>query len=552
MTETPDVEPPSDPTGDTAPLGPPTDDSGFQVEPPAAAAANTAADPADLGGSVLGEFHLLRVLGSGGMANVYLAEQTSLKRKVALKVLRPDLLADDTYLERFAREATAAAGLNHNNIVQVFAVGEQDGLHYIAQEYVQGVNLREFLARKGPPEAGVAVHIIRQVALALKAAAEAGIVHRDIKPENILLTRQGVVKVTDFGLAQLNREAENTSLTLTQAGTTMGTPLYMSPEQVNGSRVDHRSDIYSLGVTCYHLLAGRPPFRGETAISVAVQHVNKHPESLGQQRTDLPRRLCELVHRMMAKKPEDRLDSASVLLDELDALQRRLTGVRGGSEADWIDYEPPMSVWSRLLGALPEIDWHRQRRLVTWPAACMGIALLAGGFSLLARPPGPLESDPNQQSHVPREAEVEKQYFYAMMVDSAEAWQAVIDLHPDETLFVNRAKNRLAMHHLRNLKIDDARPIFEELVLAGETEPDLVASGLAGRAVIASYDGHYEESQEVIAERLLPLREYLSLDMERLIRNTITRNRERSELEIRQGFEDFFRHAETDDDSSAN
>jgi serine/threonine protein kinase len=556
MPESPDVQPPSEPTGDTAPLGTAADDSGFQVEPnqdtSEATPAEIPSDPAELGGSVLGEFHLLRVLGSGGMANVYLAEQTTLKRKVALKVLRPDLLADDTYLERFAREATAAAGLNHNNIVQVFAVGEQDGLHYIAQEYVQGVNLREYLARKGPPEAGVAVHIIRQVALALKAAAEAGIVHRDIKPENILLTRQGVVKVTDFGLAQLNRETENTSLTLTQAGTTMGTPLYMSPEQVNGSRVDHRSDIYSLGVTCYHLLAGRPPFRGETAISVAVQHVNKNPEPLGEQRTDLPRRLCELVHRMMAKKPADRLANASVLLEELDALQRRLSGVRGAGEADWIDYEPLTTLWSRMLGVLPEIDWRRHGRLVMWPAACLGVALVAGSISLLARPPGPLETEPNQQSHVPHEAEVAKQFFYAMMVDSADAWQAVIDLHPDETLFVNRAKNRLAMHHLRNLKIDDARPIFEELVLAGETEPDLVASGLAGRAVIASYDGHYEESQEVIAERLLPLREYLSLDMERLIRNTITRNRERSELEIRQGFEDFFRHAESDDDSSAN
>ncbi len=394
-----------------------------------------------------------------------------------------------------------------------------------------------------------------QVCEGVQYAHQKAVIHRDLKPSNVLVTvksNRAIPKIIDFGIAKATDQRLTDNSFATSLGQIVGTPAYMSPEQVNGSRVDHRSDIYSLGVTCYHLLAGRPPFRGETAISVAVQHVNKHPESLGQQRTDLPRRLCELVHRMMAKKPEDRLDSASVLLDELDALQRRLTGVRSGSEADWIDYEPPMSVWSRLLGALPEIDWRRQRQLVTWPAACMGIALLAGGFSLLARPPGPLESDPNQQSHVPREAEVEKQYFYAMMVDSAEAWQAVIDLHPDETLFVNRAKNRLAMHHLRNLKIDGARPSFEELVLAGETEPDLVASGLAGRAVIASYDGHYEESQDVIAESLLPLRDFLSVDMERLIRNTITRNRERSNLEIRQGFEDFFRRAETDDNSPAN
>ncbi len=548
---------PLEPSDDTAEFGAGKNDSGFQVKGSSEAAAEgqgqeKMADPADLGGSVLGDFHLLRILGSGGMANVYLAEQTSLKRKVALKVLRPDLLADDTNLERFAREATAAAGLNHNNIVQVFGVGDQDGLHYIAQEYVQGVNLREFISRKGPPEAAVAVHIIRQVALALKAAAEAGIVHRDIKPENILLTRQGIVKVTDFGLAQLNPEADNNSLTLTQAGTTMGTPLYMSPEQVNESRVDHRSDIYSLGVTCYHLLAGRPPFRGETAISVAVQHVNKTPSPLATQRTDLPRRLCDLVHRMMAKNPDDRVPDATTLLDELDTLQRRLGGDQGGIATEWIDYEPQVSPWSRMLGILSDFDWQRHKGWLVWPTACLGASLLAGSISLLARPTSPLDTPTNKTSQVSRENLVEKQFFYAIMVDTASAWRAVIDHHPDETLFVNQAKYRLAMHHLRHLEIEEARPIFEELVLAGETEPDLVASGLAGRAVIASYDGHYEESQDVIAELLFPLRDYLAVEMEQLIRNTITNNRERSKLEIRQGLEDFFRNTETDADAEAN
>ncbi len=548
---------PLEPSDDTAEFGAGKNDSGFQVkDPPQAAVEGSGqdkmADPAELGGSVLGDFHLLRILGSGGMANVYLAEQTSLKRKVALKVLRPDLLADDTNLERFAREATAAAGLNHNNIVQVFGVGDQDGLHYIAQEYVQGVNLREFISRKGPPEAAVAVHIIRQVALALKAAAEAGIVHRDIKPENILLTRQGTVKVTDFGLAQLNPEADNNSLTLTQAGTTMGTPLYMSPEQVNGSRVDHRSDIYSLGVTCYHLLAGRPPFRGETAISVAVQHVNKTPSPLATQRTDLPRRLCDLVHRMMAKDPDDRVPDATTLLDELDTLQRRLGGDQGGIATEWIDYEPQVSPWSRMLGILSDFDWQRHKGWLLWPTVCLGASVLAGSISLLARPISPLDTPTNKTSQVSRETQVEKQFFYAIMVDTASAWRAVIDHHPDETLFVNQAKYRLAMHHLRHLEIEEARPIFEELVLAGETEPDLVASGLAGRAVIASYDGHYEESQDVIAELLFPLRDYLAVEMEQLIRNTITNNREHSKMEIRQGLEDFFRNTETDADAEAN
>ena len=139
-----------------------------------------------------------------------------------------------------------------------------------------------------------------------------------------------------------------------------------------------------------------------------------------------------------------------------------------------------------------------------------------------------------------------------MLVDSADAWQAVINRHPDETLFVNRAKLRLALHHLRSLRIDEARPIFEELVLAGETDPDLVASGLAGRAVIASYDGHFGESQDIIAVHLFSVRDYLNPEMEQLIRDTISRNREQSDLEIQRGLEDFFRNERPTIDPEAN
>src|SRR3984885_10106848 len=196
----------------------------------------------------LGEFRILRPLGRGGMSEVYLAEQTSLHRQVAVKVLRQELLTDETILKRFEQEAKAAAGMMHANIVQVYSFGQQDGLYYIAQEYVQGMNLRQLLNRRGPPELLVAYHIMRQVASALTAAAEAGIVHRDIKPENILITRKGEAKVADFGLAQL-AESEHRVQQLTQVGMTMGTPLYMSPEQINGESVDHRSDIYSFGVT---------------------------------------------------------------------------------------------------------------------------------------------------------------------------------------------------------------------------------------------------------------------------------------------------------------
>ena len=212
------------------------------------------------------------------MAEVYLAEQERLKRRVAVKILRPELAGDRVYLQRFQLEAQAAASLVHANIVQIYEVGCVDQLHYIAQEYVQGQNLRDYVARHGPPDLPHALSIMRQVAAALAKAAEQGVVHRDIKPENIMLTASGEVKVADFGLARLTREGAANDLT--QIGITLGTPLYMSPEQVEGKPLDPRSDIYSLGVTCYHMLAGVPPFAGETALGVAVQHLKTRPQPL--------------------------------------------------------------------------------------------------------------------------------------------------------------------------------------------------------------------------------------------------------------------------------
>jgi len=232
--------------------------------------ASSAAEDADLAGRTLGDFKLLRRLGRGAMAEVYLAEQQSLRRQVALKVLKRGLAADVNYVQRFQNEARAAAALVHAHIVQIYEVGCADGIHYIAQEYVQGMNLREWMQRRGSPDVRLAVGVMRQTVAALHKAAQAGIVHRDIKPENIMLSQAGEVKVADFGLARIAREDD--MLHLTQVGITMGTPLYMSPEQVEGKPLDSRSDLYSFGVTCYHLLAGKPPFTGETALAVGARH----------------------------------------------------------------------------------------------------------------------------------------------------------------------------------------------------------------------------------------------------------------------------------------
>ena len=197
----------------------------------------------DLTGRTLADFHILRHLGHGGMGQVYLAEQISLKRKVALKILRPGLAGDPTSLQRFKQEAMSVAQATHANIVQIYAIGDADGLSYMALEYVEGRTLREYVQKKGPPDLLLSLSIMRQVASALQRASELGIIHRDIKPENILLTRKGEVKVADFGLSRC-LAGDRPALNLTQSGVTMGTPMYMSPEQVEGKAVDCRTDIY--------------------------------------------------------------------------------------------------------------------------------------------------------------------------------------------------------------------------------------------------------------------------------------------------------------------
>lgn len=213
-----------------------------------------------------------------------------------------------------------AAGLNHPNIVQVFTIGQEGDLHYIAQEYVQGTDLASIIKNRGKPDVSSAMRVMRQVAAALKASGQAGIVHRDIKPENILVTKKGEVKVADFGLAQLGDVTNVEKEGGVKAGVTMGTPLYMSPEQVSGRELDPRSDVYSFGVTAYQLLCGETPFKGNSPISIAMQHLNSSPPQLKEKNPALPNILCRMVHRMMAKRRTLRYQSADAVLEDLKKL----------------------------------------------------------------------------------------------------------------------------------------------------------------------------------------------------------------------------------------
>ena len=267
---------------------------------------NTNSDQTDLTNQSIDGFSILHRLGVGGMSEVYLAFQESLHRHVALKVMRADFVGSSDHEQRFLQEARAVASLIHPNIVQVYDVGKFESIHYIAQEYVPGSNLFSYVQRRGALPLAESVSILWQATAALQKAASIGLVHRDIKPDNILLTPDGEVKVADFGLAR----ARGQSLNLTAVGVTLGSPLYMSPEQVQGLSVDSRSDLYSLGATAYHMLTGRPPFSGDTALALAMQHLQAEPARLEQLRPDLPKALVNIVHRLLAKSPDERFASA--------------------------------------------------------------------------------------------------------------------------------------------------------------------------------------------------------------------------------------------------
>ena len=268
-----------------------------------------------------GRYELLRRLAQGGMATVYLARDRQLDRHVALKMLHPQFAADPTFAERLRREAHAAAGLSHPNIVGVYDWGRQGERYFIVMEYVSGHSLAEIIAARGALDPMAAAAVAFEVAAALAFAHRGGIVHRDVKPQNVLLSADGHVKVTDFGIATMMGAGRSAGLT--ETGTVVGTASYLSPEQARGEPTDARSDLYSLGVVLYEMLAGRPPFRGDTPVAVAYQHVQDPPIPLNRIGVDVPRPLENITMRLLAKDPEDRYSRAEDLRAHLQIIRER-------------------------------------------------------------------------------------------------------------------------------------------------------------------------------------------------------------------------------------
>ncbi len=337
-----------------------------------------------------GRYRITRKLGAGGMANVYLAVDEELGRRVAIKILNERHANDEQFVERFRREAKNAAGLSHPNVVSIYDRGEAEGTYYIAMEYVEGRTLKDLILSRGPSPVPIAIDYTRQILQALRFAHRGGLVHRDIKPHNVIVDSEGRVKVADFGIARAGTSQ------MTEAGSIIGTAQYLSPEQARGAPVDQTSDLYSVGIVLYELLTGTVPFNGETPVEIAMKHLSQTPEPPSAHRADIPPDLDYVVLRALAKDPSERYRSAEEMSADLDRVARGLgvapetaeaatTVLAGGGTASAASAATMVqrAQTRPQPGRYYEYDEVPTRRRALWPwllGAGLLLAAIVGGF----------------------------------------------------------------------------------------------------------------------------------------------------------------------------
>ena len=451
-------------------------------------------------------YRILRRLGSGGMADVYCAEDNHLGREVALKVLHRRFAQDEEFVERFRREASAAAGLQHPNVVGVFDRGKHDGTYYIAMEYLQGRTLKEIVATEAPLDQARVVDLGRQILEAAGFAHRHGVIHRDFKPHNVILDEDGQAKVTDFGIARAGASE------MTETGSIMGTAQYLSPEQAQGHAVTGASDLYSIGVMLYEMLAGRLPFEGESAVSVALKHLSEPPPAISQLRPDVHPALESVVMAALAKDPAHRWQSADDFAAGLAAAGEQIAAgpVVGQETAAFAPIPMPVPVLDGEdappgpIAPVAEPQRERQRRR-RWPWFTIGLLTLAlAGFLVVLAVTG-LTATP--QREVPRvtgsqlieaREKLERAGFEVeeTRVQSEAALDRVLDQDPDPgveadegstvVLEVSGGPGTVRVPSLAGLRPKQVVSRLENRDLTAELEErasDTVEAGLAIRSV---------------------------------------------------------------------
>jgi len=438
-----------------------------------------------LGRTIMGRFRVIERIGTGGMGTVYRAEQIGLDRQVALKVLKKELISDRETVARFHREAKAMSMLMHPNTVRVFDFGEdEDGYLFLAMELLEGELLTAWAEREETPPVVEVVNTIREILRSLNEAHSKGLIHRDLKPDNIFLARvegreRPVVKVLDFGIAKVFRGEKKIDQLETQAGTVFGTPRYMSPEQAQGKNLDHRSDLYSVGVLLYQLLTGRPPFLDDDAVVVMAKHIRETPPSPRSMvpHQPIPRSLDKAVMKALSKEPDGRFDNA-------DAFERALEDCLPDVEAEATGGADRTSVM--IAGtALPRIPLAIGAVIVLAALVVAGFIVFAPGedeIAIAAEPPPPTQNPPPPAPEPPREAPVEPATTDVELVSvptGAAVWHddeeigrtpLIVSLTEDEDL---RVTLRLDGHEPADVALSvAAAPVHEVQLVEQPDEPD--------------------------------------------------------------------------------